>query len=434
MGPAEDANDLLRQRGRGAVRRSFDAAGLADNTPSGPRQDKLVPTRWTPPDPATIPLRPWLYGRLLMRGTLTVTIAPGGVGKSILAITEAVAMAARRSLLEMTLPAGDLRVWYVNCEDPNSIRNPELSRRATAVCLHHGVRAEDLEGRLFLDSAVPSPVLLGGISETRAGFTIDEAEIARIESELLGNRIDVLILDPFVSIHSLNENDNVMIDRLAKRLVKLADDTGSAVHLIHHTRKANGTESDAESARGASALNAAARIVRVLNPMTKSEADQAGIRPEDRRRFFRTSIDKQNLAPPETDRNWHELVSVDLGNGTLPFRLDSDFVGVPQKWSWPDQHVEISPQTIRLIQDVLHEKDCAAHPTASDWAGWKIAEVMGISMIPQGRKAPEGSAPVQRVQEGLIREGWLMLREVPYPRRGGSRKVVGVGRWVEEGS
>jgi hypothetical protein len=431
MSAPEDANDLLRQRGRGAVQQSFDAAGLADNTPYPSPRDMLVPTLWIPPDPATIPLRPWLYGRLLMRGTLTVTIAPGGVGKSILAITEAVAMAARRSLLGLTLPAGALRIWYVNCEDPNGAENPELSRRAAAVCLHYGVSAEDLGGRLFLDSAVLTPVQLAGLAETNAGFVINETELSRLEREIRNHRIDAIILDPFVSVHSLNENDNAMIDRLAKRLVRLADQTGSAVHIIHHTRKSNGTEIDVDSARGASALIAAARIVRVLNPMTKSEAEKACIRPEDRRRFFRTSLDKQNLAPPESDHNWHELISVDLGNGTPPLHLDSESVGVPQRWRWPDTAIRIDAATIRKIQEEVDGQDFPANAQAVNWVGWAIARVIGVELTRQGKKAPLGYRPVADLQARLIDEGRLAEVGVFNKKSGRDQTVVRIGEWIE---
>lgn len=434
MSAPEDANDLLQQRGRGAVRQSFDAAGLAGNSPAQSPRDKLIPTLWIPPDPVTIPLRPWLYGRILMRGTLTLTIAPGGIGKSILAITEAVAMTARRSLLGASLPAGALRVWYVNCEDPNGVKNPELSRRAAAVCQHYGISAEDLGGRLFMDSAVLTPLHLAGTTETQAGYAINEGEFARIETELRRNAIDVLILDPFVSIHSLNENDNAMIDRLAKRLVRLADGTGTAVHAIHHTRKANGAEIDADSARGASALIAAARIVRVLNPMTKNEAEKAGIRPQDRRRFFRTSLDKQNLAPPETDPNWYELVSVDLGNGTPPLHLDSEYVGVPQRWTWPDMAIDIDAASIRKIQEAIDGRDFPANAQAQKWAGWEIAKVIGVELTQQGRKAPGGYRPVADLQARLIDEGWLREASAFNKKSGREQTVLRVGEWIEVSS
>ena len=69
--------------------------------------------------------------------------------------------------------------------------------------------------------------------------------------------------------------------------------------------------------------------------------------------------------------------------------------------------------------------------TATEWAGWIIADVMGFSMIRQGRKSPEGYAPVLRLQEMLLQQGWLVLQEISDSRRGGTRPVLAVGNWAE---
>ena len=62
-------------------------------------------------DPATMPRREWLYGRHLIRKFVSATFAPGGVGKSALALAEAMAMASGKPLLGPR-PRGRLRVGY----------------------------------------------------------------------------------------------------------------------------------------------------------------------------------------------------------------------------------------------------------------------------------------------------------------------------------
>src|SRR6188768_2915879 len=56
-------------------------------------------TPWTFVDPSTIPPRAWLYGRHYIRKYVSVTVSPGGVGKTSKSIAEALAMATGRDLL-----------------------------------------------------------------------------------------------------------------------------------------------------------------------------------------------------------------------------------------------------------------------------------------------------------------------------------------------
>jgi hypothetical protein len=85
--------------------------------------------------------------------------------------------------------------------------------------------------------------------------------------------------------------------------------------LAHHSRKTNGNDVTAEDARGASALLAAVRSGRVINTMTKQEAEQLGVR--NRRTFFRVENGKANLALPPEEADWFELRGQPLGNGGL---------------------------------------------------------------------------------------------------------------------
>ena len=50
------------------------------------------------PDPKTIPPRQWLYGTQLIRGFVSVLVAPGGTGKSAYAMAMVLALVAGRPL------------------------------------------------------------------------------------------------------------------------------------------------------------------------------------------------------------------------------------------------------------------------------------------------------------------------------------------------
>ena len=134
-------------------------------------------------------------------------------------------------------------------------------------------------------------------------------------AEIIDKQIDILTIDPFVSCHELPENDNTAQDMVVKEWGKVAERGNCAVHLVDHTRKMSGFESEVttESSRGAKAKTDAARVVRVVNRMSKDEGEKTGV--QNHRLYFRTYNDKANLAPPADKSDWFELKSVDLGNG-----------------------------------------------------------------------------------------------------------------------
>jgi AAA domain len=90
-----------------------------------PHGNLCAPYVWR--DPATLPQRGWLYGKHYIRQYVSGSIGEGGVGKSTLGLTEAVAMVLRRPLLGKTPTApGPLKVWYWNGEDPKVEIDPGL--------------------------------------------------------------------------------------------------------------------------------------------------------------------------------------------------------------------------------------------------------------------------------------------------------------------
>src|SRR5262245_5672934 len=189
-------------------------AELAEDA-AGNDRVSATPYRWT--EPAGIPPRQWLLGRHLIRKFLSVTVSAGGVGKSSLELVEAVGLACGRDLLS-DKPIAPRAVWYWNGEDPLE----ELQRRVQAIALHYGLREADLGGRLFLDSGRLQRIVLAR-DDRREGITVNRALAASLVETLTAHRIDVLILDPFVGVHAVSENDNGAIDRVAKQLAAIAD-------------------------------------------------------------------------------------------------------------------------------------------------------------------------------------------------------------------
>ncbi len=360
-------------------------------------------------DPAAIPPRDWLYGRHLIRRFVSVTVAPGAVGKSSLTIAEALAMATGRNVLGHTLSGEPLRCWLWNLEDPRD----EIERRIAGACLHFGLSAADLGGRLFVDSGRDHPLCIG--TTDRNGTRVHEPVVDALVEALRRRRIDVLVVDPFVSSHGVPENDNTAIDAIAKAWGRVAERANCAIELIHHARKLAGAEVTAESSRGGIALVSASRVTRVMNRMTEDEASRAGV--DEPRRYFRVFADKQNLAPPAEASDWYRLESVPLPNG--------DNVGVVAPWQWPDALADLTAHDLLAVQQALAGKNLREHPQAKDWAGHTVAEVLGLNS-----DAKHERARIRTMLGTWIRSGALRVIEVPDAKRM-RRPCIEVGEWVE---
>jgi hypothetical protein len=346
----------------------------------------IRPTPYVWVDPATIPERDWVYGRLLIKKFVTMTVAPGGLGKSSLIAAETLAQVSGKDLLGIT-PKERLRVWLWNLEDPSV----ETQRKIQAVAKHYRLTPEDVGNRLFVDSARDQPLVIATM--TRDGPMIVRPVVDALVAEIIDKQIDVLIIDPFVSCHELPENDNTAQDMAMKQWGKVAERGNCAVHLVDHTRKMSGFESEVttESARGAKAKTDAARVVRVVNRMSQEDGEKSGI--ENHRLYFRTYNDKANLAPPADKSDWFELKSVDLGNGPgmelggVKFNGPGDSVGVVQVWQWPDPLAGMTGQDFEKVAAVIRRGKWRENAQAKAWVGQAVAEALGMDATTRSDRA-----------------------------------------------
>lgn len=361
-----------------------------------PRQIRATPYVWRSPE--KIPPREWLYGRHLIRRFLSTTVAPGAAGKTSLLLVEAVAMVTGRALLGVK-PGKPLRVWYWNGEDPLE----EIERRVAAICIHYGIEPAEIEGRLFLDTGRESEIVLA--VNTKDGAQIAQPVVEALSRTIAENEIDVVIIDPFVSSHRIGENDNGAIDLVATTWNRVAEAGRCAIELVHHVRKGTGGEFTVEDGRGAGALLAKARSARVLNPMTKEEAERAGV--ERARAHFRVDNGKANLAPPPEGSAWFQLVSVSLRNGPDGREDASDHVAVVEAWEWPETMAGVTVDDLRRAQRAVALGRWRESPQAKDWAGISIAEALGIELDKRGKAKMKGllktwtGTGMFRVVEGL---------------------------------
>ncbi len=384
---------------RGWLNPASNAARLDDAANAG----DISAHPFVAPAVADIPPRPWILGHWLLRGTVTTVIAPGGTGKSALMVATALSLATGRELLGKTVWGGAQRVWLWNLEDDRD----ELTRQLVACSLHHAVSEWDYEGCLFVNDAGSS---LCTATKGREGLAIHESVNAALAAEIRSRQIDVLIVDPFVSSHRAEENDNGQIDAIAKHWASIARKANCSIVLVHHSRKLGGQQVDAEAARGASALGNAARSVLVLNRMEKGEATRFGIEEENRHRYIRVGNDKSNRAPAG-EAEWFRLVSVKLANGGPE---GGDSVGVVERWNPPDTSVAVDDETRAKVQAEIASREWRTHHAATDWAGQAVAKVIGADL-----DAPMEKRRVKSLLQDMLAKGELRSEQ----RKDASRKL-----------
>ncbi len=349
--------------------RQPDTLTVAPNQATQPTLIRATPYVFT--DPSTIPQREWLYGRLLLRKFVSATVSPGGIGKSSLIAAEALAMVSGKPLLGVA-PDECLRVWLWNLEDPLE----ETRRKIQAAALHYELGPEDVGDRLMVDSGRDQKLVIAHTE--RNGAVIVQPVVDSIVAEIIKHQIDVLIIDPFVSCHGVQENDDAAMDMVVKEWGRVAERGNCAIHLIYHSRKPGGAESEVttESSRGGSSQTDACRVVRPINRMSEKEATAAGV--ENPRLYFRTLHDKANLQPPAERADWFKLVSVDLGNG--PMGLPGDSVGVVTKWELPDALAGITGADFEKVARVIRGGKWRHHPQSDSWVGRAVAEALDLDI------------------------------------------------------
>lgn len=210
--------------------------------PSPSRQTRLVsarkaidPTPYICKDPDTLPRREWVYGNFLIRRELSATYAPGGVGKTSLLTVEALAITTGKLLLDVS-PKAALRAWIWFGEEPED----EIARRIEAARKHHKLSESDIGGRLFADNGFGTPLAV--TKRIEGGATICTPVVEALVAALIERKIDVMLVDPFVSTHEGVENDTGAMQAAATAWKEVAYRANVAISLAHHTRKLNGQE------------------------------------------------------------------------------------------------------------------------------------------------------------------------------------------------
>lgn len=283
---------------------------------SGAKPDWPAPTPLAPFDPADLPDRDWIIPGMAARTFVTGLIAPSGAGKTQFLAQLIIAASANRPDTIGAPSVTPSAVWCWNQEDDLI----ELQRRIGASFVHFGATHDHLAHAVYLDSGVDRPLIVA--ARDAQGRIRETKNVARIIEHMKAKGIGILIIDPLVEFHEANENDNVEMNIVGRAIRRIAKEANAAVIIGHHTRKpptasSDGFAGNADSGRGAGALNATTRITLTLYTMTPKDAKAFGVPEERRTRYLRIDGARTNIgfAAAGALPDWFERVGQPLRPG-----------------------------------------------------------------------------------------------------------------------
>jgi RecA-family ATPase len=148
-------------------------------------------------------------------------------------------------------PIERCRVWMIALEDDET----EMHRRIAAAMIQFGLDRSEVEPWLFVTTRSHAPDFLLAAS-TSDGVLVSADAVAAMKAEIIEKNIGVVIVDPYVYVHSINENDNMGQAAVMQALTGVVAATNVALSLVHHAKKPAANDRGGPSAadiRGASA-------------------------------------------------------------------------------------------------------------------------------------------------------------------------------------
>lgn len=233
---------------------------------------------------------PWVIEGRYARGFITFISAVGGSGKSLLQLLEALSASSGKDLSGAKVKE-KTRVWLHNCEDDLNM----LMQRLQAMSMRHDID-QSLMKYLYLSTGREFKIVLG--ESERDKCIINKDMVDKVVSYIKRYKIGLWLVDPLIHLHRLNENDNGHMNALCDVFTDIAERTGCAIGLAHHTSKATG------AARGASSIIDASRVAYRLE--TNHKSGTVELKPV-----------KNNLSPT-IDTCSFKFEAVDLSHSTYP--------------------------------------------------------------------------------------------------------------------
>ncbi|MGH9293780.1 MAG: AAA family ATPase [Acidimicrobiales bacterium] len=262
--------------------------------------DGCLPIHWltdTLTDPPPAP--PVLVDGLLRAGELCVVGAPRASGKSWLIFNLALLLGRGCGFLFGRLQvAAQARMLLLHGETPRW-----MAASRWRVLLGH----DDPPPAV---AEVFKPVHIGVVRVRRQFRSPDGSEAwseeacegrldQRLRRAVAEHKFDVVVLDPWACCYAGSENSNDEVEAALGQLRRLADETGTAVVIVHHLGKAQEGRDPEDLWRGASRLaDAASTRCTLLPRFTPQQGKERGLSEAEARRHVKVRILRREEPTP----------------------------------------------------------------------------------------------------------------------------------------
>jgi hypothetical protein len=390
----------------------------------------------------------------LIRGEVTVMPAPGGSGKTAIAVGMAVevttAGSGKERLGEKVFGQNLTAVYFSGEESTN-----ELRRRICAFCLQHGVPEPEI-ARLLIAGADDERVAAICFFEIdkRGRTTFNDTGFASLEAALQKLRPALVVLDPLVTFcGSGSVSENSAVAPMMKKLKALALAYDCAILLLHHTKK-GGQSGDVEAALGAVSLPNLSRCGIMPVPMTEDDARAVGVLPSERGPYIKLVNAKQNFVPRSTESPWYELHNIELPNAEPPIYPHGDRVQAVTRVILPfassATRAGSDPTVKKALLNLIDRGKAVngqVYPYSPSLAGKDndrlllndAKEAVTEATAPREWHPGDLEAVIGRAITSMLHDGWLLKDQVknitpnpgPYGRRQGLKVVWAKTPWPQ---